>query len=197
MPSSAHNIFLLKGSIRYSLKVYMWISLGIFLFILFFQPFSLDYEEFNNLLLFNAGCAAITFVLMSLFYIIIPRSFRSIFQVDKHEIRLYNLISAIYAVICTTAYAFYIRFVGQSEISMFYIFKILLVCTTPSVLLVIIRENESLRKLVASLRESNIKLNLLLGTDHETTADHILFSSENRSEKIELSPEDVLLIRSA
>ena len=40
----------------------MSISLGIFLFILFFQPFPVDKFDFNNRLIFIAGFATIVFI---------------------------------------------------------------------------------------------------------------------------------------
>lgn len=45
--------------INRELKLFFWMSVGVFLFILFFQPFPLDKFDFNNRLLFVAGVAGI------------------------------------------------------------------------------------------------------------------------------------------
>lgn len=58
-------------------------------------------------------------------------------------------------------------------------------------------ENKSLKQQIDSLRESNIKLKL---TVHENTSNQteiIQFISDNKSDKIDLLPGDILLIKSA
>ena len=48
------------------LRVFLSISFGVFLFVLFFQPFPLDNFDFNNRLIFVAGLGTIVFLFMVL-----------------------------------------------------------------------------------------------------------------------------------
>jgi DNA-binding LytR/AlgR family response regulator len=81
--------------------------------------------------------------------------------------------------------------------TLYLVFKIGLLCLVPIVILAIIRENESLRNQLSTLRESNVKLNLIVNKDSSDTREKILFISDNKSERLELYPHEVLLIRSA
>ncbi len=50
--------------LKEQLELFLSISLGIFLFVLFFQPFELEHFDFNNRLLLLAGLSGIVFLLM-------------------------------------------------------------------------------------------------------------------------------------
>jgi hypothetical protein len=67
--------------IRQDVGLYLGISLGIFLFILFFQPFSPDRFDLNNWLLFVAGIAAIVYLFLILVRILLRWIIR-----DKEQI---------------------------------------------------------------------------------------------------------------
>ena len=45
-------------------KLFLSISFGVFLFVLFFQPFLIDHVDFNNMLLIVAGLGGIVFLFM-------------------------------------------------------------------------------------------------------------------------------------
>ena len=53
----------------YQVKLVSLISLGMFLFMLFFHPFEYSAEEFNDQLLIVFGIAVITFLILILFLI--------------------------------------------------------------------------------------------------------------------------------
>jgi ABC-type multidrug transport system fused ATPase/permease subunit len=192
-----NKLFLINRDLKFSLKVYLEISLGIFFFILFFRPFELNHLDFNNQLLFIAGCSAITFLLLCLFYILIPLIFPKLLTSAVHEKRLFVLINILLCIISATAYTFYIHYVGGVNLSMYLVFKIVLICLVPIITLMLVIENKSLKQQIDSLRESNIKLKL---TVHENTSNQteiIQFISDNKSDKIDLLPGDILLIKSA
>ena len=193
----SNKLFLINRDLKFSLKVYFEISLGIFFFILFFRPFELNHLDFNNQLLFIAGCSAITFLMLCLFYIMIPWIFPKLLTSAVHEKRLFVLINILVCIISSTAYAFYIHYVGGISLSMYLVFKIVLICLVPIITLALVIENKSLKHQIDSLRESNIKLKIMM---HENTNDQkeaIQFISDNKSDKINLLPEDILLIKSA
>lgn len=192
-----NKLFLINRDLKFSLTVNLEISLGIFFFILFFRPFELNHLDFNNQLLFIAGCSAITFLLLCLFYILIPLIFPKLLTSAVHEKRIFVLINIFLCILSTTAYAFYIHYVGGVSLSMFLVFKIVLICIVPIITLALIIENKSLKHQIDLLRESNIKLNMMRHENTSNQKDVIQFISDNKSEKIDLLPEDILLIKSA
>jgi len=193
----SNKLFLINRDLKFSLTVYLEISLGIFFFILFFRPFELNHLDFNNQLLFIAGCSGITFLLLCLFYILIPWIFPKLLTSAVHEKRIFVLINIFLCVISTTAYAFYIHYVGGVSLSMFLVFKIVLICIVPIITLALIIENKSLKHQIDFLRESNIKLNMMVKDNSHSNKEIIPFISDNKSDKIDLLPEDILLIKSA
>jgi len=193
----SNKLLLINSDIKFSLKVYLEISLGIFFFILFFRPFELNHLDFNNQLLFIAGCSAITFVLLCLFYILIPRIFPKLLASAVHAQRLIVLINIFLCIISSTAYAFYIRYVGGASLSMYLVFKILLICIVPVVILTLVIENRSLKQQIDSLRENYIKLKMIVQDNTDSNTEIIQFVSDNKSDKIDLLSGDILLIKSA
>lgn len=192
-----NKIFLVNKDYSYSLKVYLAISLGMFFFILFFQPFELHLLDFNNLLLFIAGLGSIVFFIFCLFNIILPWYFPKILSGLKHE-RISTLIVNI--LICITislAFVFYLRYVGNVVLSMFIVFRIFLVCVAPIAILMIVTENKYIKNQLYILREKNIELSLLMEEDEKQSSEIIQFISDNKSENINLSTSDLLLIKSA
>ena len=192
-----NKIFLINKDYRYSLKVYLAISLAMFFFILFFQPFDLHKLDFNNLLLFIAGLGTIVFLILCLFNIILPWYFPEILSGMKHEGISILLVNILTCVIISLAYVFYLRYVGQVMLSMFIVFKIFLVCVTPIAILMIIAENKSIKHQLYLLREKNIELGLLMEEDTKQQSEIIQFISDNKSENISISASELLLIKSA
>src|SRR4030042_3820429 len=193
----SNKLFLINRDLKFSLKVYFEISLGIFFFILFFRPFELNHLDFNNQLLFIAGCSAITFLMLCLFYVMIPWIFPKLLTSAVHEKRLFVLINILVCIISSTAYAFYIHYVGGISLSMYLVFKIVLICLVPIITLALVIENKSLKHQIDSLRESNIKLKMIVNENTGNHGEIIQFISDNKSDKIDLLPGDILMIKSA
>jgi hypothetical protein len=194
---SSNKLFLINRDLKFSLTIYLEISIGIFFFILFFRPFELNHLDFNNQLLFIAGCSAITFLLICLFYIVIPWILPKLLSSAIHEKGHFVMINILLCIVNTTAYSFYIHYVGGVGLSMFLVFKIVLICLVPIIILALVIENKSLKRQNDSLLESNIKLNIVMKSNSGNNAEIIPIISDNKSEKIELLPEEILLIKSA
>jgi hypothetical protein len=193
----SNKLFLINRDLKFSLQVYLEISLGIFFFILFFRPFELNHLDFNNQLLFIAGCSAITFMMLCMFFILLPLIFPKLLTSAVHEKRIFTLINIFLCIISSTAYAFYIHYVGKVGLSMFLVFKIVLICLVPIITLALVIENKSLKHQIDSLRESNIKLKMSVDGGSDNQTEIIQFISDNKSDKIDLLPGDILLIKSA
>ena len=59
------------------------IAIGVFLFILFFQPLGLDTHNTNSYILTKAGFAGIALILTGLVKILLPGIFHGLFRADR------------------------------------------------------------------------------------------------------------------
>lgn len=181
----------------YQLKLISLISLGMFLFVLFFHPFEYSAEEFNDQLLLVFGIAVITFLILVLFRILLPYSVTKRIRVDSFKIsNEVGLILLIWLFI-STANIFYLRYVGKLEMSIFTGFRISLFSVFPSVVLKLADVNTSLRDQLKHHVERNIKLGHDLSLAEQEVHSPEIFYSETKNDKLELLPEYLMLIKSA
>ncbi len=104
----SHMILLLNEKLRFFLRI----SFGVFLFILFFQPFALDRFDFNNRLLFVAGFGGIVFFFMSLIQVILPWLIYNNNQNENETVFPSYVSSFIILALNSVAFTFYLRYVG-------------------------------------------------------------------------------------
>jgi len=181
----------------YQLKLVSLISLGMFLFILFFHPFDYLVKEFNDQLLFVLGIAAITFLILVLFRIILPVSATRRIKLDSLKIsNEVGLILLIWLFI-STANIFYLYFVGHLELSIFTALRISLFSVFPSIILKLADVNTSLKEQLKLHVERNIKLGHDLSLAGQVEQFPEVFLSESQNDKLEIVPEYLMLVRSA
>ncbi len=184
--------------IKSDIKMFLWISLSVFLFILFFQPFPLQLIDFNNRLLFVAGMGGIIFLMLVLTRSFFPRVATQSISADDPP-RISGILAAIILLTFSSlAFAFYLRYVGLVEITFHLMFKVVFICLVPPVamrLCDVFRdlklENEEMKVRLESGKQINIK--------HITpiSPKAIEFISENSTENLILLPEEVAFIKSA
>ena len=180
------------------IKILLGISFGVFLFILFFQPFPLEKFDFNNGLVFISGFAGIVFLFMFLTRIIIPRIIPKNDQEGNETVLNSYLEGFIILALSSVAFTFYLRYVGSVHISFHIVFKEVLICLVPPVVLKIydvnkelIRQNESLvserktiQKQIEKYEEDNLNKS-------------IEFISETGTENLTLLVAEVVFVQSA
>ena len=184
------------SSLRNKLKLYLNICLGIFLFVIFFQPFELNFD-FNNRLLFIAGLSAITFFIFVIIYLILPGLFPKTFDFEEWKYNPDLFVFSVILIINTVAYVFYLKYVGTVSLSFFLVFKITLLGIGPIALLKIFKEYELLNQQINSLHEENRKFAASIPIVKNDEIVRETFYSENKSEKIEVELNDILVINSA
>ncbi len=181
------------------LGVLLSISFGVFLFVLFFEPFPLERFDFNDALIFVAGLSAIVFVLMFFVRVVVPFIYQKYSQNDHEEPAFFFfLIDSILLVLSSVAFAFYLHYVGFIDITYYMMFKVFLICMAPVIVL-------RLYDLLNSLRyqnESLIKEKKTLQKQIEKYEGNYLnkdieFVSNVGNEKLSLKIADVALIKSA
>ena len=180
------------------LEVFLSISFGIFLFVLFFQPFPLETFDFNNRLIFVAGLSAIVFLFMVLVRVVFAWLFQKYHQSDTDSVLPPYLGAFTILALSSVAFAFYLRYVGSVGITFYIMIKVVLICFAPPVVL-------SLYDLVNDLKlqnESLIAEKKLIQQQVEKYEEDYLnksieFMSENNTESLKLLIADVAFIRSA
>ncbi len=178
--------------------LYLGISFGVFLFILFFQPFPLTAFDFNNGLIFISGFAGIVFSTLVLVRGIVQRVLLKIWRrieditvIDFFGRMLMLLLSSV-------AFAFYLRYVGSVQLSFFIMAKVTLICLGPPVSIWIYWKLKEIIDLNEQLRNEVDTAHREMQSYLEDAADiKVEFLSERGSEKVEIKASDVVLIKSA
>jgi hypothetical protein len=169
------------------LRIGFGIALGLFLFILFFQPFELDNTDVNNYILTIAGFSGITFLLIGVLQIILPWSFPKQLNKKKWDLKREIILQFLLWVLNSVAWAFYIVYVAGVKLSMYLEVKIVILSLAPSLIILFVKEIRSLRMQLYSLRVQH----------KEKRQEHIELVSDNRSEKLIMESSELILIKSA
>lgn len=174
------------------------ISLGIFLFVLFFQPFTINNFDFNNSLLFVGGLGVIVFITMTLVRIIIPW----IFSKNGDEVKKLLFPSYfngfIILVICVLGIIFYIRYVGKVNITFFITIRVIVICLVPPILLGVYDFVDEMKQRIELLVIEKKSIQKQIGVyEEELLNKSIEFISENTTENFSLLIAEVAYIKSA
>jgi hypothetical protein len=189
---------MLMNSLKEELGRLFIISFGIFLFILFFQPFPLGMLDYNDRLLFVTGFGAITFLLACSVFIISPLLIPTRFKTNEWESGPPLLLYIILLALSATAFAFYIRYVGGILLSFYIMFKVVLICFIPLVYLVILYKNKSLEREIILLQEqNNYYFTKVKEAEKSGEEEEIEIISDNKSDKLTLKFKNIVTIKSA
>jgi len=189
-----HNI---REDTRYEIKLISLISLGMFLFVLFFQPFVTKFKDFNDLLIFDLGVAVITFLILVVFRIIMPASLTE--RIHAESLKISNEVGLILLIwfFITAGNICYLHFVGGVELSLTMGVKIAIFSGFPSVILKLADVNMRLRGQLRHFVRRNLKLERDLSNAEETQSEPVLLESDSQNDKLEINPDEIMLIRSA
>ncbi len=115
------------GIIKSNFTPFFAISLGVVLFLLFFQPFSpggLTINNFEAKLLFMSGFGLMVFILLFVRLIIPANIFTDIEEQDQENTTMAYLADFLLATSITLGFVFYLRYVGNLDITFFIVVKI-------------------------------------------------------------------------
>ena len=185
------------NSFKNELSRLFFISFGIFLFILFFQPFPLEMLDYNNRLLYVTGFGVITFLLACIILILIPLLIPKWFKISEWESGLPFILNLLLLTSTSTAFAFYIRYVGMVSLTLYIMFKVVLVCLLPLIILIILYKNKSLERGISILKEQNKNFILKIREYEKIEEEEIEIISENKSDKLILKYKNIVSIKSA
>lgn len=185
-----------NDNLKINVRSIISVSLGIFLFLLFFQPFTLRNPDFNNRLIILATFGAITLVLLSIFRLVIPSIFSKAFSEERWTIGKEILVDFLFVVFNSVAFSFFARYVGKIPISFHTEIIIVIISITAAAVLVVINQMYLLRKKVEALSSGLISYENEEESETSATSE-IEFESENKSEYFQVSAGQLILIKSA
>lgn len=195
MLKSLNKKYLFNDNLKTNVRSIFSVSLGIFLFLLFFQPFNLRNPDFNNRLIILATFGAITLVLLSIFRILIPSIFTKAFSEERWTIGKEILIDFVFVIFNSVAFSFFARFVGKISITFHTEIIIVIISIAAIVVLIVTNQMYLLRLLVDQLHTGDYTEDEI---EHgEGTSSEIEFESENKIENFHVFAEQVILIKSA
>ncbi|MBS3769396.1 MAG: LytTR family transcriptional regulator DNA-binding domain-containing protein [Bacteroidales bacterium] len=179
-------------------KLFAGIGFGIFLFLLFFQPFTLNNFDFNNQILFLLGVGAILFMFMAVVRVGLPWWVEQASREKANTVLQPYVNGFLIFILNAVALPFYLRYVGSVDITFYVIFKVVFICIIPPLILRVYDTLEALKQQNESYLEKNKRLQSLVDQLKEFNRNEtITLVSENSSEKLNFPVSDVVMIRSA
>ncbi len=184
--------------LKAALGLFLSISFGVFLFVLFFEPFPLNGFDVNNSTVFVAGMAAIAFIIMSLVRITLP------WLIQKYDQHQFDQLLPPYAnsfiiyVLTLASFTLYVRFVGAIPWSIAIMFKLAILSLAPPVSLWLHDLIKDLKKQNKALHdEVEIAEGKVEKYEDDVMIKPIEFISESGSDSLKLLIADVAFIKSA
>ncbi|WP_347839484.1 LytTR family DNA-binding domain-containing protein [uncultured Draconibacterium sp.] len=194
MLNSLNKKYPFNDNLKVNTRSISSVSLGIFLFLLFFQPFEVQNPDFNNRLIILATFGAITLVLLCISRLVIPSIFTRAFSEERWTIKKEIIIDLIFVIFNSVAFSFFARYVGRIPMTFPIVINIVIISITAAAVVVLTNQFYLLKKKVQQLETANNEPN---ATEPVEVPAEIEFESENKTEYFTLFLEQVILIKSA
>lgn len=195
MPGLLNKPYYFTDDLKLNIQSAAGISLGLFLFLLFFQPLDPPTSEFNQKILVLAGFGVIHLLLLTFCRILIPSIFPRLFDAEKWTIKKEAFLHLLFLILNSVAFSFYARYVGKIGINFHNAVNIVLISAASVAVLVIINEFKFMKNKFRLLTVQNHDFDIKKTGNVELSG--IEFESENQSERFFLFPEQIILIKSA
>ena len=183
-----------NDDLRYNAKIILFISLGVLVFLLIFQPIDFATWSKKEIFYLVAGLVVSTFLVLSVNLIIIPILFPKIFYRNTWNIKkeiFWNLWILI--AISSSDFLFYSQIAGIIDISFFDITKILLLGLLPVAVLITINQERLLRLHLVSAQQLNKKL--LENKQQNNNLIH--FESDYKNDTLVIKADLLIVIKSS
>lgn len=179
-------------------KIYFWISISVFLFILFFQPFpSLKFES-ENKNLFIAGYGAIIFIVQILVQIVFQRHLLRNNMDGEYNPLLNSLFYFSQIALTSVAFVFYIRYVGNTGITFNIVLRVVVISLSAPVTIYLKDTLSSTHGKYKKILEENRQMQDKIRQFSESYADKFIeFTSENEADNIRLQVSEIIFVKSA
>ena len=183
-----------NDDLRHNAKIILFISLGVLSFLLIFQPIEIGSFSTKEIFYLVTGLAISTFLVLSVNLIVLPSLFPKLFYNNiwniKREI-IWNIW--ILLTISSSDFLFYSQLFGVLDISFSDIGRIVLLGFLPVAVLIIINQDRLLR---SHLKTAQL-LNNKLASIKQKKEKLIHFESDYKKDKLSISPNSLIVIKSA
>lgn len=184
-----------NGDLKANLQSFVGVSLGVFLFLLFFKPFQIKNPDFDNQHLIIAGFGVITLLLLCILRILIPSIFQNYFSEKNWTYTKELLLNLSFWIFNSVAFSFFARYVGGIRITFHTAIIVVLISLSAMVIVIVVNQFWVLNSQIKELTElAGISREFETGQDKDV---EIAFESENKSEYFKLTLEQIMLIKSA
>lgn len=194
MLQSLNKKYPFNDNLKTNLRSIVSVSLGIFIFLLFFQPFSIQNSDFNNRLIILATFGAITLVLLSVSRLVIPSIFTRAFSEERWNVKKEIIINLLFVICNSVAFSFFARYVGKTPITFLVVIILVIISIAAASVIVVINRIYMLKLQLEELRAQIANENIVVSPPTES---EIEFESENKTEYFQLLPKQLVLIKSA
>lgn len=186
------------NSLKRELARLFFIGVGVFLFILFFQPFPLESLDYNNRLLYVTGFGIISFLLCFFVLVLIQLVFPKWNKIEQWDTMHPLGVNIFLLIITGSAYAFYIKYVGNTSLSLYILLKIFLISLLPIIILGILYKNKSLEQENELLKKQNsIYLDKIKQLEKKEKDEIVEIISDDKNENLRLKYKNIIVIKSA
>ncbi|MCK3684250.1 LytTR family DNA-binding domain-containing protein [Maribellus sp. YY47] len=179
-------------------KTYLGISISVFLFILFFQPFPTANFEFENKQLYIAGYGLIVFIIQ----VIVQVIFHTYLLQDRADEEYNPIWNSLYyfllVALTSVAFVFYLRYVGNTSITFNLVLRAVVISVSVPVTLHLKNTlsfiNGKNKKLLDETRLMKDQLNQF--TERNTNK-FIELSSDNEGDNLIIQVSEIVFVKSA
>jgi len=182
-----------NDDLKHNTKIIFFISIGVFIFLLLFQPFEISLMPSKEKYYLIIGFGFITFLSLSLNLLFIPSLFTDTFTSVKWNVKKEIFWNLWILFTILVAYFFYTHALGIMKINFYTIIKLILTAILPISVLIIINQNKILHSHLKLADELNKKLK-----EHKSILDKIIhFTSDYQKDSLAIKVSTLLFIRSA
>ncbi len=179
-------------------KIYLGISISVFLFILFFQPFPSHKFEFENKNLFIAGYGLIIFIIQVIVQIIFQRHLLRINTDEEYNPLLNSLYYFSQIALTSVAFVFYIRYVGNTSITYNTVLRIVIINVSAPITIYLKNTLWLVNEKNKILKEENRMMQDKLRQFSESYADKFIeLNSDNESDNLIIQVSEIVFVKSA
>jgi len=179
-------------------KIYLGISVSVFLFILFFQPFPSHKFEFENKNLFIAGYGLIISVIQVILQIIFQRHLLRNNTDEEYNPLLNSVYYFSHIVLTSVAFVFYSLYVGDTDVTFNIVLRVVVISLSVPVTIHLKNTLSSIHRKYKKLSEENRLAQDKLKQFSESYANKFIeLRSENESDNIRLQVSEIIFVKSA
>jgi predicted house-cleaning noncanonical NTP pyrophosphatase (MazG superfamily) len=179
--------------LKHNSIIVFFISIGVPLFLLIFQPFDIGLLSVKDKYYLIVGFGVITFLALSLHLLFIPSMFPKLFRSLKWNVKKEIFWNLWILFTILTGLFFFTRTLGVLSFDFNLVIKLILTATIPISALIIINQNRMLRSHIKRADEINKKLR----ENKLRQEDIINFVSDYQKDSLAIKVSSLLFIRSA